>query len=111
MSLTSSVASFVAIFLLMIGVTLWLRYRGALAGAQGTTISAIITDGVLPAIIFCYVARAREQLVFLEMAAIIGAARDDVTPPAAPRLLEGEIIEGGDLGADAASIESAEALE
>ena len=74
MSLTGSVASFVVIFLLMIGITLWLRYRGALARSQGSAVSAVITEGVLPAMIFCYVARAREQVVFIEMAAIIAMA-------------------------------------
>ncbi|KQV63766.1 AEC family transporter [Rhizobium sp. Root1220] len=74
MGLAGAVGSFVVIFLLMIGITLWLRYRGVLARAQGASISAVITEGVLPAMIFCYVARAREQLDFLEMAAVIGAA-------------------------------------
>jgi len=74
MSLTGSVASFVVIFLLMIGLTLWLRSRGALVPAHGKTVSAVITEGVLPAMIFCYVARAREQVAFLELAAVIALA-------------------------------------
>jgi hypothetical protein len=71
MNLAGAVASFVVIFLLMIGGTMWLRFRGALVPAHGKVVSAVITEGVLPAMIFCYVARAAEQTAFVELAVII----------------------------------------
>jgi len=74
MNLAGAVASFVVIFLLMIGGTMWLRFRGALIPAHGKVVSAVITEGVLPAMIFCYVARAAEQSAFVELAAVIALA-------------------------------------
>lgn len=74
MNLAGAVASFVVIFLLMIGGTLWLRFRGALVPAHAKVVSAVITEGVLPAMIFCYVARAAEQTAFAELAAVIALA-------------------------------------
>ena len=61
MGLAASVASFVAIFLLMVGLTLWLRVRGVMSQAHAPVISGLITECVLPAMIFGYVARAPEQ--------------------------------------------------
>ncbi|MBS0644954.1 MAG: hypothetical protein JSS43_34220 [Proteobacteria bacterium] len=74
MSLVASVASFVVIFLLMIGLVLWLRFRGVLNPAQGPVVSRVITEGLLPAMIFCYVARAREEPSYLAAAAVIAVA-------------------------------------
>jgi malate permease and related proteins len=74
MNLAGAVASFVVIFLLMIGGTMWLRFRGALTPAHGRVVSAVITEGVLPAMIFCYVARAAEQTAFAELAMVIALA-------------------------------------
>jgi predicted permease len=74
MRLAEPVASFVVIFLLMVVVSLWLRKRGVLSPAQTPLISGIITEGVLPAMIFCYVARSSEQPALLELAALIAIA-------------------------------------
>jgi len=74
MNLASAVASFVVIFLLMIAGTVWLRFRGALVPAHGKVVSTVITEGALPAMIFCYVARAAEQTAFAELAAVIALA-------------------------------------
>lgn len=74
MRLAPAVASFVFIFLLMIAVSLWLRRRGVLSPAQSPLVSRIITEGVLPAMIFSYVARSSMEPVLLEMAALIAVA-------------------------------------
>lgn len=74
MNLALHVASFVVIFLLMIGLVLWLRYRGVLLPSHGPVVSRAITEGILPAMIFCYVARAREEPSYLAAAAIIALA-------------------------------------
>ena len=74
MGLAVPVASFVAIFLLMIALVLWLRLRGVLTSAHVPLVSGLVTNCVMPATIFCYVARATEQPAYLEMAAIIALA-------------------------------------
>ena len=74
MGLAASVASFVAIFLIMIGVTLRLRARHVLTPAHAPLVSVLITECVMPAMVFCYVARAREQPAFLELAAVLALA-------------------------------------
>ena len=46
------VIQFILIFILMASSALWLKFRGVLSEAHAPVISRIITDFVLPALIF-----------------------------------------------------------
>ena len=67
MNISSSVASFVGMFVLMIGATLVLRRRGVLKKEHSGLLSVLMLDIVCPPLIFSSIARA--NLAFQEILA------------------------------------------
>lgn len=62
MNISGSVASFVGMFVLMVGATLLLRRRGILKAEHSSLLSVIMLDFVCPPLIFASTARAHLQL-------------------------------------------------
>jgi predicted permease len=71
MNLAPPVASFIAIFILMILLTLFLRWRAVLSPKHAPILSALITEAVMPALIFSQVAQARVHAGYLAIAGVV----------------------------------------
>lgn len=71
MNLGGQVLAFVAVFLALVAVTLYLRFRGVLSSAHAPLFSALITEAVMPAMILGQVARTQVHFVALSLAAVI----------------------------------------